>query len=332
MEFARLQAIGVPLVRRLAATLQGCATATVALREQAASEQPLALTSTGASETSTKAVSKAAREPTAGPPASTTGKTQKTEPLFWKGTYIFSLSGCNLIEAYTGAPPTGADDGCVKLSVVLDRTIFHPQGGGQPADNGRLSAEGLPDLSVVFVSSRKEDGAVVHDSVAKSDDATLWVDAAAQGRTTAVLCHVDEAKRRLFARLHSAGHLLDAAVRQANLHWYPGKGYHFPDGPYVEYVLNEESVKMDPKKAGQKEAIMGQIQANINTLTSAGGEVSVRYDEAGVRVVGMADEECPCGGTHVEDTAQIGAVVVKKLQNKQGNIRLAYTLEAMGGA
>ena len=47
---------------------------------------------------------------------------------------------------------------------------------------------------------------------------------------------IDENKRRLYARLHSAGHLLDVAVSNIGLSWQPGKGYHFPDSPYVEYI------------------------------------------------------------------------------------------------
>ena len=48
---------------------------------------------------------------------------------------------------------------------------------------------------------------------------------------------VDGEKRKVYAKYHSAGHLLDIAVRrcgQTQLH--PGKGYHFPVGAYVEYV------------------------------------------------------------------------------------------------
>lgn len=47
---------------------------------------------------------------------------------------------------------------------------------------------------------------------------------------------IDEAIRKLNARLHSAGHLLDVAVNRLKLDWKPGKGYHFADSPYVEYV------------------------------------------------------------------------------------------------
>lgn len=57
-----------------------------------------------------------------------------------------------------------------------------------------------------------------------------------------VECHVDEAKRRLFARVHSAGHLLDMAMTKAGrTDLKPSKGFHFATGAYVEYVGNVEA-------------------------------------------------------------------------------------------
>jgi hypothetical protein len=48
---------------------------------------------------------------------------------------------------------------------------------------------------------------------------------------------VDEARRLTNAKLHSAGHAIDAAVTRAGYggRLKPTKGYHFADGPYVEY-------------------------------------------------------------------------------------------------
>jgi Ser-tRNA(Ala) deacylase AlaX len=56
-------------------------------------------------------------------------------------------------------------------------------------------------------------------------------------KNTQVKCNVDEAKRRLFARVHSAGHLLDIAMTKAGRpDLKPSKGYHFAEGAYVEYI------------------------------------------------------------------------------------------------
>jgi Ser-tRNA(Ala) deacylase AlaX len=252
--------------------------------------------------------------------------TVKTEPVFLTNTYLFELEGCELLEATPGGdPPKGAPEAHVKITVVLSRSIFHPQGGGQPADQGHLRAEGLPELPVLFTSLRKEDGAILHDCAAEPSTVEVWASAASSA--TPVSCHIDEQRRTTAARIHSAGHLLDAAVTAVGLGWQPGKGYHFPDGPYVEYLLPDGCRKIDAKKPGDKEAVMRDIQDNIDRLVEQGGAVSAEL-KAGVRHVAMAGEECPCGGTHVVDVAEIGKVSLKKLQNKQGNIRLSYTVAA----
>lgn len=62
-----------------------------------------------------------------------------------------------------------------------------------------------------------------------------------------VECHVDEEKRRLFARVHSAGHLLDVAMSKAGrTDLKPSKGYHFASGAYVEYIGAVDADKRDP--------------------------------------------------------------------------------------
>jgi Ser-tRNA(Ala) deacylase AlaX len=49
--------------------------------------------------------------------------------------------------------------------------------------------------------------------------------------------YVNEKKRRLYARYHSAGHLLDMALALAGRpDLKPNKGYHFPEGAHVEYL------------------------------------------------------------------------------------------------
>jgi len=254
--------------------------------------------------------------------------TALTEPVYFLDTYMFELAGCKLLEAAVAPEaPTGAPEGHIKIQIVLNRTVFHPQGGGQPADVGELSAPGLPTLRVSFVSMRREDRGILHDCAVTQADADAWVGASkANGSGAQVLCKVDAESRMINARVHSAGHLLDVAVQSLDLKWVPGKGYHFVDGPYVEYVLNEASRKVDPKKAGDKEKLTADLQAAIDELVSGGGAVTTKY-MAGVRTVAIGGLECPCGGTHVRDSSELGKVVIKKLQAKGGNMRLSYSVQ-----
>merc|ERR1712232_885145 len=101
-----------------------------------------------------------------------------------------------------------------------------------------------------------------------------WVAKMAAGGVTKVNCRIDEKVRRINARVHTAGHLLDRAAKDLEWKWIPGKGYHFPDGPYVEYVLNADSRKIDSKKPAEKDKFVADLQAAIDRLVSAGGAVT----------------------------------------------------------
>ena len=95
---------------------------------------------------------------------------------------------------------------------ILDRTLLHPQGGGQPADNGHINIDGV-SLAVTALEEDKEnqqDGAVKH-FVHLPEGSTLWSDSQALlGRECTV--QLDLEARSLYAKLHSAGHVLANVV------------------------------------------------------------------------------------------------------------------------
>lgn len=229
----------------------------------------------------------------------------QTRPLWLEDTYAFEATA-KLVSAVMAEG---------KLKVVVDQTIFHPQGGGQPTDVGRIIADGLPPLTVSMVSLDKASGLVHHECSA--DSLEPW--AAASSGTPLKLC-VDEAVRRRSAQIHSAGHLIDAAVGSAGFAWVPGKGYHFPDGAYVEYVMTAE------EKAGvNKDTALVQINDALQALLANPTTVKVELRE-GVRTVEMEKTACPCGGTHVKNTSELGSVTVKALKAKGTNMRVSYVV------
>src|SRR3989338_11565238 len=107
--------------------------------------------------------------------------------------------------------------------VVLNETIFYAQGGGQLYNTGVMET---PNAKFIVQEVRFVDGVVKHIGMFESGIFEV-------GDT--VSCKVDEERRKLHSRIHSAGHVIDMAVYELRLPWVPGKGYHFPDGPYIEY-------------------------------------------------------------------------------------------------
>jgi misacylated tRNA(Ala) deacylase len=150
--------------------------------------------------------------------------------------------------------------------------------------------------------------------------------------------------RRLAARLHSAGHLLDAAVRRvvaagglAPL--TAGKGFHFAEGPWVEY---NGDVKQPADFATAVQAACAALLAadaatvvrsveGADACAAAGlAPADTAHLPAGAPVrlvaVGAADNVCPCGGTHVARAGEIGALLVTKLTSKKGKTRVSYAV------
>ena len=118
-----------------------------------------------------------------------------------------------------------------------------------------------------------KDDVIMHIGTFAPADSTFATD-------SEVECHVDEAKRRLYARIHSAGHLLDIAMRRAgHPELKPSKGFHQPVGAYVEYMGNIE--------ANEREALVASLNEKCSEIISTTpAEMPVfkkmcSYEEAG---------------------------------------------------
>merc|ERR1712093_139775 len=179
--------------------------------------------------------------------------------------------------------------------VTLDQTIFHPQGGGQPADIGKITCgEAVYEVNFTSVGP---DGIINHygDFTSGAFEAGASVE-----------LEINAEKRKLYARIHSAGHLLDLAVVAAGYtDLKPAKGYHFEDGSYVEYIGNIDSKERAAAKV--------KIQEELNKLIAA--DLPVTVARGVPRIVAYGDDAgCPCGGTHVTNTGLLGKVTLTKLK------------------
>lgn len=208
--------------------------------------------------------------------------------------------------------------------VYLDQTVFYPQGGGQPYDTGTITA-GTTKFIVEEV--RFADGIVHHIGHFEGQPFMQGED---------VKCSVDAERRALHTRLHSGGHVLDMAVNELGYDWTPGKGYHFPQGAYVEYAgsLGDET----------KEAVMEKLNKQINDILQRDIKTEIRfmpkeemsqycrhvpeYLPAGKpsRIVLYGDFGVPCGGTHVANLKDIGHETIRKIKTQSGTIRISYEI------
>ncbi len=210
-----------------------------------------------------------------------------------------------------------------KSVIVLDQTVFYPQGGGQPYDQGTINSQ---DSIFAVEEVRFVDGMIKH--IGSITNGNFMV-----GET--VNCHVDASRRQLNSRLHSGGHLLDMAVSELGLDWIPGKGFHFPDGPYVEYQgqLPEDTENL--KKQLEKVAnnfIDQSVQTHIQFMPKEQMSTICKHvpdylpEGKPARVVFYGAYAVPCGGTHVANLTEISHFSIRKIKLEKGNIRISYTI------
>jgi len=224
-----------------------------------------------------------------------------TRKVYLDDTYRFEYAGATILAA----SPT---------EVILDATIFHPQGGGQPADQGVIECDdAVFAVSMAKATARGADARVVHTGTWASK-----TDAPPSPGATAIL-KVDAAQRVRNARYHSAGHAIDVAMDRAGYsHLEPAKGYHFADGAYVEYA----------GVADDAAALVEALNAQLRAIVAEDAVTEVSFDGAtGDRIVDIAGKTCPCGGTHVAKTTELGVVTVTKAKNKSKKLRISYVVD-----
>jgi misacylated tRNA(Ala) deacylase len=218
-------------------------------------------------------------------------------------------------------------------AVVLDRTFFYPTGGGQPADHGKLTTGAGGVLEVTDVS--KSGPSVVH-RVRGSTGAlrSFSVDAEVEGT-------LDWDRRYRHMRLHTGQHLASAILfsrtglrtRRANL---SGSSASID----LEGAVSEDAVRGVADDLA--EAVEHPRPVSVRTVPRAEWDAHPSAGRSGlvplpaqvdpVRVVEIdATDICPCGGTHVRSTAEVGAVRWLPIVPLPGNSsRLVFTLVEPG--
>lgn len=209
--------------------------------------------------------------------------------------YLFNPS----MQGRTRITALGQDDHD-RVWCRLQATLFHPQGGGQQADQGSIA--GIPVLHVAHT----DDGDVVHylasmDGVAVGQEVELVVDAAWRLRN---------------ARHHTAGHLIAALVEDG----FPGlravAGHHWPGQARVEFTAEGATPTEDLRQvlaAALPRAIDRQLPVRL-----CGDPLVNRAIAIG------AYPPVSCGGTHVEHTGWLGKVEITKVRSKGNLLRLSY--------
>ncbi len=219
------------------------------------------------------------------------------------------------------ATVVGAD----AAGIRLDRTVFYPQGGGQPGDVGHLRlAEGRV-ISIVDTRKGVEPNPVLHIPEAE---------AAPPAPGTKVTAEIDWDRRHRLMRMHSCLHLLCAVVTGDVTGGQVGDGkgrldFNLPDTrldkDQISAALNRLIAEDHP--VASRWITAAELDANPELVRTM--SVKPPMDAGRVRLLEIAGIDLqPCGGTHVRRTGEIGEVRVAKIENKgRQNRRINLVLE-----
>jgi Ser-tRNA(Ala) deacylase AlaX len=205
---------------------------------------------------------------------------------------------------------------------VLDRTVFYPQGGGQPSDTGKLVSQSGAEFRVVSV--RKRDGKIVHEL---GSEAQL-----APGEK--VKCVIDWERRYRLMRMHTAAHVLGGIMHRELGVLITGN------------QLEEDKARFDFSMAEFDRAKFEDVVRKANEALADGAELKI-YSlprEEAMRIPGVVKlasalppsiavlriVEIPGvdtqadGGTHVKSLKEVGRIGILRLDNKGSENRRIY--------
>ena len=221
----------------------------------------------------------------------------ETEKLYYEDPYCTAFTGRVL----------SCEKSKAGWSVVLDRTAFYPEGGGQPADRGTLGGVRVTDV-------QEQDGVILHTC-----DGPVEPGADAEGA-------VDWARRFDHMQQHSGEHILSGLL--CALYDCSNVGFHLgADTVTIDYdrVLTEEQVLEAERRANA--VIWRDTPAEI-TFPSHEELERLHYRSkkeltGQVRIVAFPGADCcACCGTHVQRTGQVGQIKIIDHINYKSGTRL----------
>ncbi len=215
-----------------------------------------------------------------------------------------------------------------EFSLVLDRTPFYGEGGGQVGDSGSISCD---KATVEVIDTKKTDGVYIH--ICRMVSGTLT-------KGECVTAQINAERRAAIRRNHSAAHLLQAALRAV-------LGNHVEQaGSYVD----ESKCRFDfSHYSAMTDEQIAEVESLVNSHILSGEEITVtetdpenakkmgamalfgeKYGKV-VRVVKMGDFSMElCAGTHLDNTAKVGLLKVVGESSVAAGVRRIEAVTGLG--
>lgn len=191
--------------------------------------------------------------------------------------------------------------------VVLDQTLFYPLSGNQQFDKGTLNG-----IEVTFVEAdSKNDNLLDFNSPIKH-----FVDISSFKVGQKVEGIIDINSRRKTMRLHTASHIVEYFVKQMD-------DFISVEGSFV----NDEKDRTDYRFAKNLvPETLKQLENNVNKFIEKSKDITFKQ-EGNIRIWCCGDIKMPCCGTHVNNTSEVGKIILSRKNKGKGINRIEIHLE-----
>jgi len=208
--------------------------------------------------------------------------------------------------------------------IVLDKSAFYPNSGGQPNDTGVIIRNGEA-FNVVFVA--KVDGIISHE-----------VDRPGLKTGDKVVGKIDWDRRYLFMRYHTASHILSGLINRETGAEITGNQI-AADKTRIDFDVehfDKDMLKEYEKKANEiinegRDVILKMLPREEAIKIPSIFKLAKGFPDAikVLRVVEIENfDQQACGGTHLKNTKEIGGIEITKTENKgKSNRRLYFVLK-----
>lgn len=206
----------------------------------------------------------------------------------------------------------------IQNQIILDRTLFYPEGGGQPADQGTLSVD---DYIVNVVDVQSINGIIVHET---DSDFGFKKGDTVKGK-------IDKERRLAHARHHTATHIVNEAAKKVlgGHIWQTGaqkstdrarldvthyKRISLPEFKEIELLANRSVMQNLPVIIEWMDRI--EAEKRYGFVLYQGGVPPGKE----IRILKVGDDVEACGGTHVSNTGLIGPIKLIRTERIQDGV------------
>jgi misacylated tRNA(Ala) deacylase len=208
--------------------------------------------------------------------------------------------------------------------IVLDDTIFYPNSGGQPHDEGTITKKDGEEFKIVYVGIFS--GEISHE-----------VDRLGLKQGDKVHLSLNWERRYTLMKMHTAAHVLSRVLYEEAGATTSGNQLGL-DRSRVDFTLEkferdkipswiDKANKYIEEEAEVDKSVMSMEDA-LKIPGFAGPSPHLVKDLESLRVVSIGNMDAqPCGGTHLDNLSEIGEIVFVKAENKgRNNRRIYYTI------